>query len=172
MPNSPRRDADDGAAVVRPLRVSDLARVLQIESRSFPSPWRREHFEHELHGNRFAQNLALVRGDELIGYACFWVIAGELKLNNIAVDPAERGRGYGALLLRGVLRHGARLGCRLATLEVRRTNDVARAMYRAHGFLETGRRRNYYALEGEDAILMERELAPTAGIAADRDREL
>jgi ribosomal-protein-alanine N-acetyltransferase len=49
-------------------------------------------------------------------------------------------------------------GIRLITLEVRRSNVVARHLYREMGFEERRLRKNYYAV-GEDAIIMERELA-------------
>ena len=39
-------------------------------------------------------------------------------------------------------------------LEVRPTNEAARALYRKMGFVQTGIRPHYYAEEGEDALLM------------------
>jgi ribosomal-protein-alanine N-acetyltransferase len=60
--------------------------------------------------------------------------------------------------------HVAELGraraCRLATLEVRRSNEAALALYRALGYRQVGVRPRYYAEEGEDAILMTLDLDP------------
>ena len=42
----------------------------------------------------------------------------------------------------------------LVTLEVRRSNSVAQALYRKYRFVEVGMRRRYYRDTGEDAILM------------------
>jgi ribosomal-protein-alanine N-acetyltransferase len=48
----------------------------------------------------------------------------------------------------------------VATLEVRPSNAGARNLYRSHGFVEVGRRPNYYSAEGEDAIVMSIDLDP------------
>ncbi|MCZ2110933.1 MAG: hypothetical protein LC118_15425, partial [Dehalococcoidia bacterium] len=44
-----------------------------------------------------------------------------------------------------------------ATLEVRESNEAARALYRRYGFYEVGVRKRYYADNGEDAIIMTTE---------------
>ena len=49
-------------------------------------------------------------------------------------------------------------GARLATLEVRRSNAPAIALYRSLGYRQVGVRPRYYAEEGEDAIVMDMEL--------------
>jgi ribosomal-protein-alanine N-acetyltransferase len=56
--------------------------------------------------------------------------------------------------------HGRARACRLVTLEVRRTNAPAQALYRAMGFRQVGVRPRYYAEEGEDAIIMTLDLDP------------
>jgi ribosomal-protein-alanine N-acetyltransferase len=152
------RPPEEGVRL-RPMRVSDLDQILSIEQQSFASPWKREHFLHELEQNRWALNLVADRGRELIGYACLWLIDDELKINNIAVHPATRRCGYGRWFLLSILDLAIERGCRTATLEVRPSNIAALKLYRKHGFEETGRRRNYYAAEGEDAILMSARLS-------------
>jgi ribosomal-protein-alanine N-acetyltransferase len=142
------------------MRVPDVDQVLHIESTSFASPWKSEHFLHELRDNRWAVNLVVERRGQLVGYACLWSIHDELKINNIAVLQSERGRGIGRWLLLCVLGDAIARGCRSATLEVRPSNTAAVALYRSHGFVETGRRKGYYAAEGEDALVMSLELDP------------
>ena len=156
----PRSNPDDAEPGVRlgPMREEDVDQVLPIEEASFASPWRREHFHHELAENPFAVTRVLRRGDRVIGYAALWIVGRELRINNLAVHADERRRGLADQMLRRLLDLGRRRGCDEATLEVRTSNVPARALYRKHGFLEVGTRRNYYALEGEDAILMKLEL--------------
>ncbi|MFD3549521.1 GNAT family N-acetyltransferase [Streptomyces sp. NPDC058655] len=59
---------------------------------------------------------------------------GELLMDGIAVDPAERGRGIGGLLLREVEAVAAEQGCRRVRLDVVAENPRARALYERHGF--------------------------------------
>jgi ribosomal-protein-alanine N-acetyltransferase len=42
----------------------------------------------------------------------------------------------------------------MVTLEVRRSNDAAQALYQKYGFDVVGERRRYYRDTGEDALLM------------------
>ena len=92
--------------------------------------------------------------DKVIGYAGLLVAADEGYITNVAVDPSRRRQGVAAQLLQ-VFDNFAR-GNRLAflTLEVRPSNAAAIALYRGFGFREVGRRRNYYDLPKEDALIL------------------
>jgi [ribosomal protein S18]-alanine N-acetyltransferase len=143
-----------GPIEIRPMQEEDLDAVLAVERLSFPTPWTRDNFLYDLLENPHARNLVAWQGDEFAGYACFWVLDSEAKLNNIAVDTWARRRGVGARLLREVVEAGRREGCSAVTLEVRPSNASAIALYRRFGFVEVGRRKGYYQDTGEDAILM------------------
>ena len=143
---------------IEPMRDAHLDEVLSIEENSFASPWRRAHFRHEMRDNRWAVNLVATRGGRVAGYACVYCIDGELQINNLCVHAASRGSGLGRWVLDKVLDEGRARGCEIATLEVRPSNGPARRLYAGAGFVETGRRRNYYRIEGEDAILLSRNL--------------
>jgi ribosomal-protein-alanine N-acetyltransferase len=141
------------------MQVTDLPRVQQIESSSFPTPWPLEGYRHELLKNDRAHYVVLTcegsAGEEqIVGYAGHWLIADEVHISTIAVEPQRRGRGLGALLLLQMVSHGFVQGASLVTLEVRSRNEVAQTLYRDHGFAEVGLRRGYYKDTGEDAILM------------------
>ena len=140
------------------MQDADLEQVLAVERASFPSPWREEHFMHEMHHNPFAVTRVLRKEGRVLGYACLWLLHGELKINNIAIHPAYRRRGLGQWLLGRLLDLGRQSACHKASLEVRASNEEALALYRRNGFVPVGRRKNYYQLEGEDAILMDAPL--------------
>ena len=72
------------------------------------------------------------------------------------VDRREVLRAGGDPILSPALRDG--LAARLATLEVRRSNTPAIELYRSLGYRQVGVRPNYYADEGEDAIVMDLDL--------------
>jgi ribosomal-protein-alanine N-acetyltransferase len=164
MPSSSDRPGLPDDLRLLPMTEDDVDQVLTIENVSFASPWRREHFLHEIYENVFAVNRVYKSGDTVVAYACVWRIGEELKINNLCVAPAWRERGLGRRLLRELLGFARNNGCKLATLEVRPSNAAALALYLAEGFVETGRRANYYATEGEDAIVMTGVLGdPTPG---------
>ena len=141
-----------------PMRAADLPRVLAIERASFTTPWTEENFRHEIEGNPMAWNVVAEREGAIVGFACAYVVGPELMINDIAVDPAHRGRGIGGAILTHLLQEGRVRGCRLATLEVRPSNTIARSLYEAQGFAVAGTRKGYYADTGEDAVLMSRAL--------------
>jgi ribosomal-protein-alanine N-acetyltransferase len=142
------------------LAARHLEAVEAIERASFVNPWQRKLFAAEL-TNRHALPLAALTlpGGVLAGYLCLWLAADEAQVQNLAVHPAYRRRGVGRHLLVAGLAEARRRGSRLATLEVRPSNRAARALYRRLGFREVGRRPGYYAAEGEDALLLDCDLA-------------
>lgn len=142
----------------RTMTVADLPRVLAIEREAFASPWTEENFRHEIESNPLAWNIIAERDGEPAGFACAYLVADELMVNDIAVEAARRRSGVGRALLRHLLDGARARGCRRATLEVRPTNGPARRLYEAYGFAVVGRRRGYYADTGEDALLMARAL--------------
>lgn len=154
MPSSGDKPARRVRITFGAMRVADLDRVLEIERASFPSPWKREHFLHELRISTISINRVARRDGAVIAYVCAWRVADEMKINNVAVDPAWRRRGLAERLLRSLLDRARENGCREVTLEVRAGNLGAQALYRALGFRVDGRRAGYYPSEGEDAILM------------------
>jgi ribosomal-protein-alanine N-acetyltransferase len=143
---------------IEPMTVEDLPTVLRIERASFASPWTESNFLHELTDNPLAWNLVVRAGGQVAAFACAYVVADELMINDLAVDPAERRLGRGRELLRHLLDGAKVRGCRRATLEVRPSNAAARALYASFGFAIVGRRPGYYADSGEDGLLLARDL--------------
>jgi ribosomal-protein-alanine N-acetyltransferase len=101
--------------------------------------------------------LARDESGQILGFCSFWRVLDELHINNLAVAPIYRRRGIGTELLTHVLNEGARLGAYRATLEVRRSNEVARHLYEHLGFATAGVRRAYYTNPIEDALVLWRE---------------
>lgn len=133
----------------------DLDAVLAIEEASFTKPWTRDMYLAELQneGVSFCY-LAKDAGLGVLGFCSFWRVLDEMHINNLAVHPARRREGIGTALLIFVMKEGARLGARRASLEVRRSNEVARHMYERLGFLPAGVRRAYYTNPVEDALVL------------------
>jgi ribosomal-protein-alanine N-acetyltransferase len=141
---------------IQPMTPADLDEVLPIEEVSYTTPWKRPMFEAELHGNRFARLLTARDSDQniLLGYVCFWMVFDELHLMNLSVHPDWRRMGIGEELARRALSSARESGARLATLEVRASNEAAKQLYGKLGFKVVAVRHGYYREPKEDAVIM------------------
>ena len=142
---------------LRAATLEDLDAIDEIERHSFPKPWPRATFEAEL--SREHAHLIVARAPAVIGFCNFWLVAGELHVLAIATHPDRRRAGIGKLLLDRAIADARAAGCALATLEVRRGNDAAIALYERCGFATVHVRARYYADNDEDALVMTSELS-------------
>lgn len=130
-----------------------LHNILEIENRSFPSPWSQRAFIQEIE-NPISHIWVLLADNQLVGYICFWLFDREIQLINIAVHPDEKGKGLGRHLMTRMIETGLSKGSQYIWLEVRISNLPAKRLYHRLGFEEIGRRRGYYRETKEDAIVM------------------
>lgn len=159
MDGSP--DRSEGALAFRPMRPEDLERVLEIQRSAFAHPWSRDLLAREMAHDWSSILLAVEPapgGEAVLGAVVFWLVHDEVHVLNVAVAPEARRRGVARALMEQAERRGVERGARLATLEVRRSNQPALELYRSLGYRRVGVRPRYYAEEGEDAIVMERQL--------------
>jgi [ribosomal protein S18]-alanine N-acetyltransferase len=133
--------------------VEDLPEVVAIERASFPNPWTGALFLQELQVEFSRMVVARHPRGRIAGYVCRWLVAGEMHVLNVAVDPKWRGRGLGGALMRAMLQEARTRQVSAVTLEVRRSNRTGRRLYEAFGFEEVGARPNYYG-RGEDALIL------------------
>ena len=145
--------------VVREAGVSDLARVWAIEKASFADPWGASEFRSVLDSPPTIFLVAADAGQKaVLGYAVALTVLDESEILNIAVDPEFRGHGVGGLLLDAALAEVKARGAVAVFLEVRESNEAARKLYRSRGFEELSRRRGYYRMPVEDALVLRRAL--------------
>jgi ribosomal-protein-alanine N-acetyltransferase len=140
---------------IRPMSEADLDQVMELENAIFPKPWRRSFFLSDI--NR-PQGLSMVAEDEgvILGYVVAWGTE-ETHLANLAVSEFERCKGVGGRLLNEVVAFARRSRASSLYLEVRVSNTIAREFYAERGFVPTYLRKGYYE-NGEDAVIMEREV--------------
>lgn len=139
----------------RPMTMHDLDAVVAVETRSYSHPWSRGNFTDSLAAGYLAEVLVDGSG-ELVGYLVAMTGVGELHLLNITVAPDWQGQGHGQALMAALQQHARHQGLATLWLEVRQSNQRARALYRRLGFEEVGLRRGYYpaAVRREDAVVM------------------
>jgi ribosomal-protein-alanine N-acetyltransferase len=135
------------ALTVRPMGLEDIPSVRSIDRLSFALPWPESSYQYELNGSQVSHML-VAEADSTARPV------DEAHISTLAVHPEWRGRGVGRLLLRCGLNLAADSGARLATLEVRRSNQAAIQLYGEFGFAIVGRRPRYYRDNDEDALLM------------------
>ena len=145
---------------IRDARPEDLASVVAIERASFGDPWSEASFRSLLRVPTTRFRVA-TRDGAVVGYAIASRVGDEAELANIAVDPAARRAGIGALLLDDLLTTTDAPPGATMYLEVRASNDSAQTLYRSRGFEAAGRRKGYYSRPTEDAVVMRRP--PRAG---------
>jgi len=144
---------------LRPMRQEDLSQVIDIEEKVYPFPWTLGIFQDCLRVGYCCW--VLVSEREVIGYGVMSVVIDESHILNLCIHPRRRGEGLGRRLLLRLLKIARQHGAETAFLEVRVNNRVALHLYESLGFVEVGRRRDYYPAldEGrEDALVMSLEL--------------
>ncbi|MEW6423501.1 MAG: ribosomal protein S18-alanine N-acetyltransferase [Bacillota bacterium] len=141
-----------------PMREDHVEEVYRIEKLSFPTPWPRISFIHELQNELAFYLVALLKNKEVVGYAGMWLVLNEAHVTNLAVHPGYRGLGIGRALMNELIFRAAFLGAVRMTLEVRASNKAAIGLYKSLGFEQEGRRKGYYEDTREDALIMWKEL--------------
>jgi [ribosomal protein S18]-alanine N-acetyltransferase len=145
----------DPEPLLRPMRVSDLLAVMEIDRQSLPKPWSEFVWREEL-SSPFGLYLVLEEDGSVSGHIGLKLIFGEAHIMTLAVHPERRRRGFARTLIEAALAAPVSAGMRRVYLEVRPSNLAARALYRSLGFVETGVRTGYYG--DEDALLMTLDL--------------
>ena len=156
---APGSGDDPDTPSIRPAERADLLAVVRIENESFAQPWPYDAFDRFLGEPGF---LVAVEGpNRVTGYIVadsartFGRQLGHIK--DIAVHPDHRGEGVGTALLTRAFAVLTARGADSVKLEVRRSNDEAKQLYRAFGFEPLRQVSGYYE-NGEDAIVMIRNL--------------
>ena len=136
------------------MRYGDLDEVLAIEGAIYSHPWTRGNFSDSLRAGYQCRTWRA--GRELVGYFILAVAAGEAHLLNLSVAAGLQRRGHGSALLGQVLQMARGRDATMVFLEVRPTNDPAKALYGRFGFRQVGLLRDYYpAHQGrEDALVL------------------
>ncbi len=143
--------------VLRPMRSEDVPQVAAIAARSFTEPWPEESFRAEL-GSAISHAIVLEDGGEIAGFMVFWLVADECEIANVTVKESHRRRGLGRRLLNYALQQARQNRCTAAYLEVRRSSLAAQRLYASLGFAVRGVRPGYYVRDGEDAVVMWKNL--------------
>jgi [ribosomal protein S18]-alanine N-acetyltransferase len=152
-------------AVLRQARRSDLDAILRIEHRVFSDPWSPDSFAPEF-DDPYTWFRVAELDSALVGYVVARIVAQQGEIANIAVNPEHQRTGLGGVLLDAAVAAAEAAQCEAVWLEVRLSNDPARRLYASRGFELIGRRRGYYRVPVEDALVLRRTRTPAADAVA------
>lgn len=137
---------------IKIMTPEDAPAAAALEEKCFPFPWSENAIREELENGSAAFFSAWI-GEKFVGHAGMITALGEGNVCNVAVDPSYRRRGVGEALVGALISEGERRDLDVLMLEVRASNAPAIALYKKLGFIEVGRRKNFYSRPREDGLL-------------------
>ena len=170
-----------GQTTFRKIEACHIPALEALDREAFFDPWSRNTWEHELKsplaswyvleetgvaaekvaanapaagGGNDAEGHSPAADPSVVGFAGFWLVAGEAQIMRVAVRKSCRNRGLGYLLTENLVEEAWKLGAEAIQLEVREGNGSAIRVYEKCGFRSAGIRPNYYADNGENAVIM------------------
>jgi ribosomal-protein-alanine N-acetyltransferase len=132
------------------------AQIAALEKRCFSDPWSEKSISSELN-NSLSLWIVALDGEVVAGYVGSQTVLGETDMMNIAVAPEYRRQGVGERLVCELIDALKEKGSHSLMLEVRASNEPAKALYHKLGFIQAGRRPGYYRNPREDALILRKE---------------
>ena len=144
--------------IITKMSSEHVAQIALLEKLCFHDPWSENSIASELN-NSLSLWLVALDGESVVGYVGSQTVLGWTDMMNVAVHPDHRRKGIGELLVTALEKELQKQESTCLTLEVRASNVPAKALYYKLGFLEVGRRKNYYRNPKEDALILRKEWA-------------
>ena len=138
------------------MNESNVAQVAALEKVCFSMPWSENSIRGEL-TNPLSLWLVAEEDGVLLGYIGSQAVMDEADVMNVAVDPAYRREGIARKLVEALVAALNEKNVHALLLEVRSSNEPAKALYERQGFNQVGRRPNYYRNPKEDALILKKE---------------
>ena len=142
--------------MIEVMNSDHVAQIAALEKICFSDPWSQRSIASEL-DNGLAFWLVATEGEQVAGYIGSQTVMDETDMMNVAVHPDFRRQGIAQALVSTLVEKLREKGSHCLTLEVRASNTPASALYEKLGFLEIGRRKNYYRNPREDALILRKE---------------
>ena len=138
------------------MKQEHVEQVAALEKECFSDPWSVRSIASELN-NPLSLWFVAVEGDQVVGYVGSQSVMGEADMMNISVTEDWRRKGIAQRLVGSLVDALKEKEVHCLTLEVRASNEPAKALYEKLGFQQVGRRPNYYRNPKEDALILRKE---------------
>lgn len=129
--------------MIIPMSHSHLKQVMDIELRAYPWPWTEGMFLDSLLQQHICR-VAIGSNQSVVGYLVAYIAVGECHILNVCVEPKQQRQGIGRQLMMDVKLLADEKQAEATFLEVRPSNQIAIDLYETLGFVQVGRRKEYY----------------------------
>lgn len=138
------------------MEACHVAQIAALETVCFSDPWSENSIAYELN-NKLSCWLVALDGEKVVGYVGSQSVLGWADMMNLAVDSDYRRQGIAEQLIDSLIECLVDNEVVCLTLEVRVSNAPAISLYEKKGFVQVGRRPNYYHNPKEDALILRKE---------------
>ena len=142
--------------MIVPMNESHVPHVAELEKICFSDPWSEKSVASELY-NSLSCWLVAEENGVVTGYVGSQTVIDESDMMNVAVHPDHRRKGIAEALVVELVEALKKRESHCLTLEVRASNEPAKALYEKLGFAQVGLRKNYYRNPKEDALILRKE---------------
>tara|TARA_Y100001968_G_C19327646_1_gene702592 strand:- start:136 stop:591 length:456 start_codon:yes stop_codon:yes gene_type:complete len=140
------------------LGIMHLNDCIELDKKSLKGLWTKSQWEKELNDpKRICIGIIDLDTEKLLGLCTSWLVIDELHITSIAVYPTHQRKGLGRFLIVDLLKRSKSLMTNNIYLEVKDTNETAKAFYKSMGFKIVGNRANFYK-DGSDALVFNKQL--------------
>jgi ribosomal-protein-alanine N-acetyltransferase len=136
---------------IRSATLNDVPAIRALEQRA-PSA---SHWTAGQYNNLIRSGIVLIAGqaEGLYGFISAQAVAAEWEIENVVVALEFLRRGIATELMREVIKRARLENASTIRLEVRESNQAARALYEKLNFRQEGRRPAYYRDPAEAAVV-------------------
>ena len=140
------------------LGIFHLNSCIELDQKALKGLWTKSQWERELTDpKRICIGVIDIETKKLLAICSAWIVIEELNITSIAVHPIHQRKGLGKLLISDLIKRSNSLLTNYIHLEVKDTNETAKAFYKSMGFIIVGNRSNFYK-DGSDAIIFAKQL--------------
>ena len=137
---------------LREMTIEDIDDVIKGETKTFGTSLGYDLIYSDLTLNPYAHYMVLEIDKKVRGYIGLW-INDNSEIINFYIDSEFRGLGFGDMMVDFAVRLCELSKVNNLSLEVRESNEVAKNLYKKHGFTFSHKRERYYD-NGEDALVL------------------
>lgn len=140
---------------IYPERITEeaLDGIAELERLCFNAPWSRESLKL-LTNEGIGTGVVCHKDGKVCAYGGMMVAVDEGQITNIATHPDYRRQGYGKAVVEALIKYAKNNRLESISLEVRESNKAAIELYTSLGFKAEGKRKDFYTMPRESALVM------------------